>query len=255
MDKEEIINLIKGRIEVECRKHAKLDWPRIAAGKIYTEWFEYFDNEIKEFPALERVIALYESQIKRREFRSMPVGVGPRYGDNETLDVPKWLAKHGREIIGKTISDDAVRWHIECPNIAMHTTANAWRDCCVTQKDDGTLGGHCLHQSCGMSNWPSLRDAIGSLDFSDYHEPIVEGDDVDLSGFMASVPVDRDCKKKQCLEFPVECLDVPGLVGEIMAYNAKTAIYPRTELQLGERHDNLLLVAIIQRHATYVIGA
>ena len=48
MEKEEIINLIKGRIEVECRKHAKLDWARIAAGKIYTEWFEYFDNEIKE---------------------------------------------------------------------------------------------------------------------------------------------------------------------------------------------------------------
>jgi hypothetical protein len=48
MEKEEIINLIKGRIEVECRKHGTLDWPRIAAGKIYTEWFEYFDNENQE---------------------------------------------------------------------------------------------------------------------------------------------------------------------------------------------------------------
>ena len=48
MEKEEIINLIKGRIEVECRKHAKLDWSRIAAGKIYTEWFEYFNNENQE---------------------------------------------------------------------------------------------------------------------------------------------------------------------------------------------------------------
>jgi hypothetical protein len=51
MEKEEIINLIKGRIEVECRKHGTLDWPRIAAGKIYTEWFEYFDNENKELKA------------------------------------------------------------------------------------------------------------------------------------------------------------------------------------------------------------
>jgi len=51
MEKEEIINLIKGRIEVECRKHAKLDWSRIAAGKIYTEWFEYFDNENQELKA------------------------------------------------------------------------------------------------------------------------------------------------------------------------------------------------------------
>jgi hypothetical protein len=54
MEKEEIINLIKGRIEVECRKHAKLDWSRIAAGKIYTEWFEYFDNENQE---LKKVMA------------------------------------------------------------------------------------------------------------------------------------------------------------------------------------------------------
>ena len=48
MDKEEVIKLIKGRIEDEYRKHPLLDWPRIAAGKIYTEWFEYFNNEIKE---------------------------------------------------------------------------------------------------------------------------------------------------------------------------------------------------------------
>ena len=54
MEKEEIINLIKGRIEVECRKHGTLDWPRIAAGKIYTEWFEYFNNENQE---LKKVMA------------------------------------------------------------------------------------------------------------------------------------------------------------------------------------------------------
>ncbi len=48
MEKGEIINLIKGRIEDECRKHGTLDWPRIAAIKIYTEWFEYFDNENQE---------------------------------------------------------------------------------------------------------------------------------------------------------------------------------------------------------------
>ena len=48
MEKEEIINLIKGRIEDEQRKHPLLDWSRIAAIKIYTEWFEYFDNENQE---------------------------------------------------------------------------------------------------------------------------------------------------------------------------------------------------------------
>ena len=48
MEKEEIINLIKGRIEDECRKHGTLDWPRIAAIKIYTQWFEYFNNQNQE---------------------------------------------------------------------------------------------------------------------------------------------------------------------------------------------------------------
>ena len=48
MEKEKIINLIKGRIEDEQRKHPLLDWSRIAAIKIYTEWFEYFNNENKE---------------------------------------------------------------------------------------------------------------------------------------------------------------------------------------------------------------
>jgi hypothetical protein len=65
MDKEEIINLIKGRIEVECRKHAKLDWSRIAAGKIYTEWFEYFDNENQELKA--KISELEKSDSAKRE--------------------------------------------------------------------------------------------------------------------------------------------------------------------------------------------
>lgn len=51
MEKQEIINLIKGRIEDEQRKHPLLDWSRIAAAKIYTEWFEYFNNENKELQA------------------------------------------------------------------------------------------------------------------------------------------------------------------------------------------------------------
>ena len=51
MEKEEIINLIKGRIEDEQRKHPLLDWSRIAAAKIYTEWFEYFNNENQELKA------------------------------------------------------------------------------------------------------------------------------------------------------------------------------------------------------------
>lgn len=51
MEKEQIVNLIKGRIEDEQRKHPLLDWSRIAAIKIYSEWFEYFNNENQELKA------------------------------------------------------------------------------------------------------------------------------------------------------------------------------------------------------------
>ena len=71
MLKEEIINLIKGRIEVECRKHAKLDWPRIAAGKIYTEWFEYFNNENQELKdkitQLQKDVEYWQGELKNKK--------------------------------------------------------------------------------------------------------------------------------------------------------------------------------------------
>jgi hypothetical protein len=63
MDKEEVIKLIKGRIEDEYRKHPLLDWARIAAGKIYTQWFEYFNNENKE---LQNKISQLEKELARR---------------------------------------------------------------------------------------------------------------------------------------------------------------------------------------------
>lgn len=48
MSAEEIIQLIKGRIEGEQRKHSTLDWTYIAAGKIYSQWFEYFNLQTIE---------------------------------------------------------------------------------------------------------------------------------------------------------------------------------------------------------------
>ena len=65
MEKGEIINLIKGRIEDEQRKHPLLNWSRIAAIKIYTEWFEYFDNENQELQA--RILELEKSDNAKRE--------------------------------------------------------------------------------------------------------------------------------------------------------------------------------------------
>lgn len=44
-DKE--INLIAGRIMDEYRKHPSLEWNKIAASKIHSQWFEYFSKQTK----------------------------------------------------------------------------------------------------------------------------------------------------------------------------------------------------------------
>ena len=207
-------------------------------------WENDCQVNVIEFPHWEKVLKRYAENQKPKKFKPVNGSPSPRYGDGETLNVPRWLAKHGKEIIGRTDGKDATRWHIECPGIALHTTKNAWRDCCVTQKDDGTLGGLCLHQSCGMSDWANLRDAIGPLEYSDYHEPQPESGDVDISGILnpkpktkAKVEPQPEVKppepKKDFNIFPADCLEVPGLIGQIMAYNARTVIYPRTELALA----------------------
>lgn len=48
MEKQQAIALIKGRIIDEQLKHSNLDWQEIAARKIYSQWFEYFENEKNE---------------------------------------------------------------------------------------------------------------------------------------------------------------------------------------------------------------
>jgi predicted transcriptional regulator len=45
-DKE--INLIAGRIMDEYRKYPSLEWNKIAASKIHSQWFEYFSKQTKE---------------------------------------------------------------------------------------------------------------------------------------------------------------------------------------------------------------
>jgi len=51
MNKEEIVKLIAGRIENEMRKHPTLEWQMIAASKIYSQWFEFLNNENQELQA------------------------------------------------------------------------------------------------------------------------------------------------------------------------------------------------------------
>ena len=50
MEKEKVIELIAGRIIDEYKKHCNTinDWNKIAASKIYSQWFEYLNDQITE---------------------------------------------------------------------------------------------------------------------------------------------------------------------------------------------------------------
>lgn len=146
------------------------------------EWIIDPTTPVAEFPAMNKIHEIYEANHKRKEFQPISDS-SPRYNDGETLDVPKWLSKHGVSIIGRDEVDGVTRWYIDCPGKDKHTTQDGVKDCCVTQEPNGKLGGHCFHQSCGMGSWESLRDAIGPLEFSDYHD-LVAVDEVDLSRIM-----------------------------------------------------------------------
>jgi hypothetical protein len=133
------------------------------------EWIVEPTRPVQEFPRMEKIHAIYNENHKRKEFEQISFS-SPSYTDGETLDVPRWLSKHGVSIIGRDEIEGVTRWYIDCPGKKHHTTADSVKDCCLTQEPSGKLGGHCFHQSCGMGNWESLRDAIGPLEFSDYHD-------------------------------------------------------------------------------------
>lgn len=149
------------------------------------EWIIDPAIPLYEFPAMGEIHELYNANQKRKEFSPISCS-SPSYGDGETLDVPKWLNKHGVPIIGRDEAEGVTRWYIDCPGKESHTTRDSMKDCCVTQESSGKLGGHCFHQSCGMANWDNLRDTIGVLEHSDYHDESGLSD-VDLSRILNKI--------------------------------------------------------------------
>ena len=187
-------------------------------------WVVSPETPILALPArvLAEVIRRREEITSRKAFKPHNGTPSPSYGDGNTLDVPRWLQKHGREILGRAEGEGVTRWFIECPGRDKHTNRDAWRDCCVTQELSGRLGGHCFHQSCGMGDWGSLRDSIGPLDWTDYHEGQMAGPPVDLSGFcVAPLP-----------EAPIS-FRCPGLIGDIYDYTLRTSRYPQPALAVA----------------------
>ena len=151
------------------------------------------DCPVVEIPAvvIDRINARYAEIHKPKALVPQQFDGGSSHTEG-MLNVPKWLAKHGREIVGRTEGSDGVtRFHVVCPNIDRHTTANSWRDCAITQSATGVLGGSCFHSSCGMSCWHELKAAIGEPCYSDYHEP-EDYSDVDIRGITEAKPISTE---------------------------------------------------------------
>lgn len=79
MEKEKVIELIAGRIMDERRKHPLLEWDKIAAAKIYSQWIEYFKETNKwvsvndELPPINVPVLCYQKN-KHCQFRKMVLG-------------------------------------------------------------------------------------------------------------------------------------------------------------------------------------
>lgn len=207
------------------------------------------DCELAEIPAavLVRIATKVAEAKKRASVAPVPYVPHDHHGDDQ-LDVGRWLARRGVEVLTTDTHGDVRRWFIRCPNIAAHTTPDAVKDCCVTQDQAGKLGGHCFHASCGMSDWQALSEAIGRPTYEDYHgerPPILEGavEAILAAGIAAkseaSEGEDEEIEEETSGEFetgvtfPNECLTPSGLLGEIMAFNLRTALYPQPELALA----------------------
>ena len=81
---EEIKNLIAGRILDEYRKHPDLDWSAIASGKLYSQWDEYYGNQItslKKQVDTMREAELHDLKIKVKELEAEIERLNNRYNN------------------------------------------------------------------------------------------------------------------------------------------------------------------------------
>lgn len=184
-------------------------------------------SELIEVP--QELIAVSREQLEQLGGITRPKQTSTIAANDDQLRVESWLSRHGVMILNHDqTADGSLRWFIPCPNEASHTSQNKPTDCCITQGPSGELGGHCFHDSCGMKDWQSIKNAIGPIQYEDYHEP-VDLSSVDLSGLM---PITRKNDNIQA-PFPESCLKPPGLLSEIIEWNLKTALYPLPKLALA----------------------
>ena len=118
MEKEKVIELIAGRIIDERRKHPLLEWDKIAAAKIYSQWIEYFKETNKwisvkdELPPINVPVLCYQKN-KHCQFRKMVLGFDGKefkdfyngkdddilFEDGNYLFITHWMSLPNRPIL------------------------------------------------------------------------------------------------------------------------------------------------------------
>ena len=75
------------------------------------------------------------------------------------------------------------------------------------------------------------RNGTPRVDKPSQQVQVIEDPGVDLSGIERQIDAVEEVKA--AVKFPMECLDAPGLIGELVRYNLDTALYPLPELALA----------------------
>jgi hypothetical protein len=130
------------------------------------EWIHApWDVEPQEFLWQDKIVSLMRREDDLKKPKSFSEGFG---SSGESLNVRKWLDRHGVEVFETRRNESSTKWFIRCPGFGMHTTENNTQDCAIFQDADGKLGAKCFHQSCGMADWQSVSAAVGTPDWLDY---------------------------------------------------------------------------------------
>ncbi len=158
----------------------------------------------------------------------------PHYGGGET-DLRATLVEHGAEIFGDGVTGDGCQgYYIRCPRSASHTTPNATKDCMVWHGKGGGWQARCMHASCGIDSWATLREALDPCWRPGEVNAIANGGGVDFSGLInGHAKKDPTAIAKRMKELPDDCFEVPGLIGEIVRYTLDTSRYPQPSLALA----------------------
>lgn len=90
---------------------------------------------------------------------------------NHRLDVERWLADRGRQVLStRTTSDGRTAYNIECPFDPAHGGTSS----AVMQAPNGAMSAQCFHSSCIGRGWQEFKAAIGDPDAHHYEPPLPE---------------------------------------------------------------------------------